>query len=69
MEKDAILKHWVEYIGGQHLWGHQMFEDTRAEKPEINKDMAGPIILNDEIRNALKSMKNGRAVGPDNISI
>lgn len=46
-----------------------MFEDTRAEKPEINKDMAGPIILNDEIRNALKSMKNGRAVGPDNISI
>ena len=30
--------------------------------------MEGPSILKDEIKNALKNIKNGKAVGPDNIS-
>lgn len=60
--RDDILKRWGEYIG-------ELFEDNRGEKPEINKPMHGPPILKDEIRSAMRSMKNGKAAGPDNISI
>ena len=53
MEKEDILCRWEEYIG-------DLFGDDRRERPEINKEMDGP---------PLKSMKYGKATGPDNISV
>ena len=63
MGKEDILSRWEEYIG-------DLFEDDRGERPEINKEMEGPPILKDKkIECALKSMKYGKATGPDNISV
>ena len=62
MERDAILKRWEEYIG-------DLFEDDRGEKPVIRKEMNGPPILKAEIISALRSMKYGKAVGPDKLSV
>lgn len=35
----------------------------------MHKATDGPLILKDEIRTAIATMKTGKAVGPDNISI
>jgi len=62
MNKDDIIKRWEEYIG-------ELFEDNRGEKPMIKKSMYGPPILKDEVRTAMRSMKMGKAAGPDNLTI
>ena len=41
----------------------------RDEKPIIKKDMDGPPILKEEVSAAIRKMKHGKAVGPDNIPI
>ena len=46
-----------------------LFQDDRAEKPIIKKDMEGPPILKEEVSAAIRKMKHGKAVGPDNIPI
>ena len=43
--------------------------DDRGEKPIIKKDMDGPPILKEEVSAAIRKMKHGKAVGPDNIPI
>ena len=62
MEKERILDRWSEYI-------KDLFEDDRGNKPVIKKNFDGPPILRAEVQNAIKTMKRGKAVGPDNISI
>jgi len=53
----------AEYIEG-------LFEDDKEEeKPEIQKPMEGPPILKDEVWDALKKMKTGKAVGPDGVTV
>jgi len=61
MEKVKIMKRWEESIG-------DLFYATRGEKPTINKAIEGPPILKGEIREALNTMKCGKAAGPDNIT-
>ena len=62
MDIEDVLKRWEEYI-------KDLFDDDRGEKPVINKEMEGPPIMKDEIRRALKKMKNGKSPGNDQIRI
>ena len=62
MEREDVLNRWSEYI-------EDLFQDERGEKPIIKKDMDGPPILKEEVSAAIRKMKHGKAVGPDNIPI
>ena len=43
--------------------------DERGDKPPIMKNFDGPPIMKDEVRKAVKSMKKGKAAGPDKITV
>ena len=62
MGRENVLNRWSEYI-------EDLFQDDRGEKPIIKKDMDGPPILKEEVSAAIRKMKHGKAVGPDNIPI
>ena len=62
MEREEVLNRWSEYV-------EDLFKDNRGAKPEIKKNLEGPCILKEEVKAALKKMKNGKATGPDNIPI
>ena len=57
-----MLTRWSEYI-------EDLFEDSREEKCNINKEMDGPSILKEEVESAIRKMKLGKATGPDNIPV
>ncbi|XP_047482518.1 uncharacterized protein LOC125034660 [Penaeus chinensis] len=59
-EKEDILNRWSEYI-------EELFHDDRGPPPEISNIDEGPVILEDEVRNAFRKMKSGKAPGPDDI--
>ena len=61
MDKDKILERWTEYIG-------DLYNDTRNEERTGRTNNDGPPILEEEVINALKKMKNGKAAGPDSIT-
>ena len=56
-----ISDRWRQYI-------EELFRDDRGEPPTI-RSLEGPLIGKDEIRKAMKELKRGKAVGPDEISI
>ena len=62
MEKEDVLNRWSEYV-------EELFKDNRGKKPAIKKVIGGPIILKEEVEQALRKMKHGKATGPDNIPI
>ena len=62
MEKEKILERWSEYIG-------DLYNDDRPEEKEIRKTFEGPPILEEEVMQAMKKMKTGKAAGPDEITI
>jgi hypothetical protein len=61
MEKSEILNRWSEYI-------QELFDDDRLPKPNIKKNIEGPPIMKDEVRQAIKSIKNNKATGSDGIA-
>lgn len=59
IEAAQKLKRWKEYI-------QELFEDTRStENKQITAE--GPNILKEEVHLAIKTLKSGKAVGPDEI--
>ena len=62
IEKNEILNRWSEYI-------EELFDDNRMSKRNIRKNMEGPPIMKDEVRQAIKSMKGNKATGPDGIFV
>ena len=62
MDKEKILERWAEYI-------RELFEDNRKEHDVMKKNFAGPPIMKDEVREAIRKMKTGKATGPDGLSI
>ena len=62
MDKKKILERWAEYI-------REIFEDNRKEHDVMKKNFAGPPIMKDEVREAMRKMKTGKATGPDGLSI
>ena len=59
--KKEILNRWSEYI-------EELFDGDRMSKPIFKKNMEGPSIMKDEVRQAIKSMKSNKATSPDGIS-
>ena len=47
----------------------ELYHDERGDKPLIKKNFDGPPIMKDEVRKAVKSMKKGKAAGPDKITV
>ena len=58
IEKEKILERWSEYIS-------ELYHDERGDKPPIMKNFDGPPIMKDEVRKAVKSMKNCIGVRAD----
>ena len=49
----------------------ELYDDPERADPPLNysqEPLSGPKILKSKIRNALASMKNGKALGPDGVS-
>ena len=47
MEKNEILNRWSEYI-------KEVFDDDRMSKPSVKKNMEGPSVMKNEVRQAIK---------------
>ena len=62
MEQDQIKKRWTGYINSLYL------DTDRIDRPVIKKQMTGISITRGEIKNALKHMKENKAVGNDEIA-
>ena len=56
-EQDEIERKWVEYISN-------LYDDNRDEIPQFNVT-SGENILKGEVEKAIKTMKDGRAMGRD----
>ena len=59
MEKEDILNRWSEYI-------EELYHDERGPPPQLHNE-EGQVILEDEVRNAFRKMKSGKAAGPDDL--
>ena len=57
--QEKIAARWVEYIT-------ELYEDHREQMPKFEVT-SGVSIMKDEIQKALKSMKDGKATGPDEL--
>ncbi|GFO08712.1 endonuclease-reverse transcriptase [Plakobranchus ocellatus] len=62
IDKEKILERWAEYI-------RELFKDYRKGHNVMVHNFAGPLIMKEEVETAIKKMKNGKATGPDNISV
>ena len=62
-EEQTIKQRWTEYI-------KELYNDPeRGGKPiKFNNNLSGPEITKSVVREAISSMKNGKAVGSDEIS-
>ena len=58
-EQEEIAAKWVEYIT-------ELYEDHREQMPKFEVT-SGESIMRDEIQKALKSIKDGKATGPDEL--
>ena len=63
-EEQTIKQRWTEYI-------KELYDDPERDGRLIkfNNDLSGPEITKSEVREAISSMKNGKAVGPDEIPV
>ena len=62
MERDDIKNRWFEYVG-------ELFVDVREGRPHENIGDERLPIMPDEIRGAIKNMKNGKAMGEDGVCV
>ena len=62
MEKDKILERWAEYT-------KELYDDDRRDINVVKNNFAGPPIMKDEVRAAIRKMKKGKAMGPDSVAI
>ena len=63
-EEQHINSRWVEYIG-------ELYNDSDRNEPPLNfkEPLSGPTITKREIEHAMERMKDGKATGPDEISV
>ena len=62
-EKEEIKERWKEYVEDLYK------DDQRGDLEETRTDENGEYILHSEIRQAMKNMKKGKAVGEDGVAI
>ena len=58
VNSEAVLKRWKEYF--EKLMNEENNRDLRTEETEV---------VNEEVKNALRRMKKGKTVGPDEFPV
>ena len=62
----AVLKRWKEYF--EKLMNEENNREPRTEKAEVVKEEVN-CVSREEVKNALRRMKKGKAVGPDELPV
>ena len=66
VNSEAVLKRWKEYF--EKLMNEENNREPRTEKAEVvNKEVN--CVSREEVKNALRRMKKGKAVGPDELPV
>ena len=66
VNSEAVLKRWKEYF--EKLMNEENNRDSRTEEPKVVNEEVN-CVSREEVKNALKRMKKGKAVGPDELPV
>ena len=66
VNSEAVLKKWKEYF--EKLMNEQNNRDPRTEEPEVVDEEVN-CVSREEVKNALRRIKKGKAVGPDELPV
>ena len=66
VNSEAVLKRWKEYF--EKLMNKENNRDPRAEEAEVVSKEVN-CVSREEVKNALRRMKKGKAVGPDELPV
>ena len=66
VNSEAVLKRWKEYF--EKLINEKNDRDPRTEEPEVVNEEVN-CVSREEVKNALRRMKKGKAVGPDELPV
>ena len=65
VNSEAVLKRWKEYF--EKLMNEENNRDPRTEEPEVVNEEVN--CVSREVKNTLRRMKKGKAVGPDELPV
>ena len=66
VNSEAVLKRWKEYF--EKLMNEENIREPRTEEPEVVNEEVN-CVSREEVKNALRRMKKGKAVGPDQLPV
>ena len=66
VNSEAVLKRWKEYF--EKLMNEENNRDFRTEEPEVVNEEVN-CFSREEVKNALRRMKKGKAFGPDELPV
>ena len=66
INSEAVLKRWKEYF--EKIMNEENNRDLRSQKPEVVNEEVN-CVSRKEVKNALRRMKKGKAVGPDELPV
>ena len=66
VNSEAVLKRWKEYF--EKLMNEENNREPRTEEPEVVNEEVN-CVSREEVKNAVRRMKKGKAVGPDELSV
>ena len=66
VNSEAVLKRWKEYF--EKLMNEENNRDPRIEEAEVVNEEVN-CVSREEVKNALRRMKQGKAVGPDELPV
>ena len=66
VNSEAVLKRWKEHF--QKLMNEENNRDPRTEEAEVVNEEVN-CVSREEVKNALRRMKKGKAVGPDELPV
>ena len=66
VNSEAVLKRWKEYF--EKLMNEENNRDPRTEEAEVVNEEVN-CVSREEVKNALRRMKKGKAVGPDKLPV
>ena len=64
VNSEAVLKTWKKYF--EKLMNEENNRDSRTEEAEVINEEVN-CVISEEVKNALRRMKKGKAVGPDEL--
>ena len=66
VNSEAVLKRWKEYF--ERLINEENNREPRTEEAEVVNEEVN-CVSREEVKNALRRMKKGKAVGPDELPV